>query len=119
MWSGLFSAKARLIGTGFAFALRLLVGTAAPSMADEGFSQDLGIVRACAGDVWKLCSDVLPDVVAVLFIALAVSDTVEHIAARRGTKRVSLILANLELRAGHFVEELIEATFGKLAHFAL
>ena len=28
----------------------------------EGFSGDLGGVRACAGDIWSLCSDVLPDV---------------------------------------------------------
>jgi hypothetical protein len=31
-------------------------------MAQEGFSEDLGVVRTCAGDVWRLCSDVLPDV---------------------------------------------------------
>ena len=37
-------------------------GAAAPSMAQEGFSEDLGIIRACAGDIWSLCSDVLPDV---------------------------------------------------------
>ena len=55
----------------------------------------------------------------MLHVALAVSDAVEHIAARRGAKRVSLILADLELRAGHCVEELIEATFGKLAHLVL
>ena len=40
----------------------LIAGAAAPSMAQEGFSEDLGIVRACADDVWSLCSDVLPDV---------------------------------------------------------
>ncbi len=62
MWSELHSAKTRLVGVAFAFALMLMAGTAAPSMADEGFSQDLGIIQSCAGDVWKLCSDVLPDV---------------------------------------------------------
>ncbi len=36
------------------------------------------------------------DAVAVLRVALAVSDAVEHIAARRGAKRISLILADLE-----------------------
>ena len=55
----------------------------------------------------------------MLHVALAVSDAVEHIAARRGAKRISLILADLELRAGHCVEELVEATFGKLAHLVL
>ena len=43
----------------------LLAGAAAPSMAQEGFSEDLGIIRACAGDVWRLCSDVLPDVLRI------------------------------------------------------
>jgi hypothetical protein len=62
MWSRLCSAKARLIGAGFAFALVSMAGVAPPSMAQEGFSADLGIIRACAGDVWRLCSDVLPDV---------------------------------------------------------
>src|SRR4029079_8208060 len=38
--------------------------------------------------------------VAALDVALAVSDAVEHITARRGAKRISLILADLELRAG-------------------
>ena len=31
-------------------------------MAQEGFSADLGVIRACGGDIWSLCSDVLPDV---------------------------------------------------------
>ncbi len=61
MWSRLYPAKARLIGAGFAFAL-MLAGAAAPSMAQEGFNEDLSVVRACASDVWSLCSDVLPDV---------------------------------------------------------
>ena len=56
------AARAQLIGSGLAAALMLVAGMAAPSMAQEGFSEDLGVVRACAGDVWRLCSDVLPDV---------------------------------------------------------
>ena len=62
MWSRLCSARTRLTGSGLTVALMLIAGAAAPSMAQEGFSEDLGIVRACAGDVWRLCSDVLPDV---------------------------------------------------------
>ena len=62
MWSRLCSARTRLTGAGLTVALMLIAGAAAPSMAQEGFSEDLGIVRACAGDVWSLCSDVLPDV---------------------------------------------------------
>ncbi len=61
MWSRLYSAKARLIGAGFALALMSMAGGAAPAMA-EGFDQDLGVIRACGGDIWSLCSDVLPDV---------------------------------------------------------
>ena len=61
-WSRLCSARAWLTGIGLAAALMLIAGAAAPSMAQEGFSADLGVVRACAGDVWHLCSDVLPDV---------------------------------------------------------
>ena len=56
------AARAQLIGSGLATALMLVAGMAAPSMAQEGFSEDLGIIRACASDVWSLCSDVLPDV---------------------------------------------------------
>jgi hypothetical protein len=40
----------------------LVAGMAAPSMAQAGFSEDLGIIKACGSDVWSLCSDVLPDV---------------------------------------------------------
>jgi hypothetical protein len=40
----------------------LAAGMAAPSMARAGFSEDLGIIKACGSDVWSLCSDVLPDV---------------------------------------------------------
>ena len=59
MLSELCSTKARLIGAGF--ALVSMAGVAAPSMAQEGFSEDLEVARACAGDIWSLCSDVLPD----------------------------------------------------------
>ena len=31
-------------------------------MAQERLEQDFGIIQACAGDVWRLCSDVLPDI---------------------------------------------------------
>jgi hypothetical protein len=65
MWSRLCSAKARLIGAAFAFALVSMAGAAAPAIAQEGFSEDLGIIRACASDVWRLCSDVLPDVLRI------------------------------------------------------
>ncbi len=60
--SGMGTAKARLIGAGLAVALMFGVGAAAPSMAQEGLEKDFGIIKACAGDVWRLCSDVLPDV---------------------------------------------------------
>ena len=56
------SARAQLIGSGSATALMLVAGMAAPSMAQAGFSEDLGIIKACGSDVWSLCSDVLPDV---------------------------------------------------------
>ena len=56
------AARAQLIGSGLATALLLVAGMAAPSMAQAGFSEDLGIIKACGSDVWSLCSDVLPDV---------------------------------------------------------
>ena len=56
------AARAQLIGSGLATALMLVAGMAAPSMAQAGFSEDLGIIKACGSDVWSLCSDVLPDV---------------------------------------------------------
>ena len=56
------AARAQLIRSGLATALTLVAGMAAPSMAQAGFSEDLGIIKACGGDVWSLCSDVLPDV---------------------------------------------------------
>ncbi len=65
MWSRLCSARTRLTGAGLTVALMLIAGAAAPSMAQEGLSADLGVVRACAGDIWSLCSDVLPDVARV------------------------------------------------------
>ena len=55
------AAKTRLIGAGLA-ALVMMAGAAAPALAQERLDQDIGIIRACAGDVWRLCSDVLPDI---------------------------------------------------------
>ena len=52
----------QLIGPGLAATLMLVAGMAAPSMAQAGVSEDLGIIKACGSDVWSLCSDVLPDV---------------------------------------------------------
>ena len=54
--------KRALIGAGLSVALMLMAGVAAPSMAEERLDKDFGIIRACASDVWRLCSDVLPDV---------------------------------------------------------
>ena len=62
MWSRLCSARTRLTGAVMTVALMAIAVAATPSMAQEGFSEDLGIIRTCAGDVWSLCSDVLPDV---------------------------------------------------------
>jgi hypothetical protein len=56
------AAKARLIGAGLSVALMLTAGVATPSMAEERWDKDLGIIRACGSDVWSLCSGVLPDV---------------------------------------------------------
>lgn len=58
----IWAATARRIGAGFSVALMLMAGLAAPSMAQSSLDRDLGIVRACGADVWRLCSDVLPDV---------------------------------------------------------
>jgi len=55
------AARLPLIGSGLATALTLVAGMAAPAMA-KGFDQDLGIIKACGGDIWSLCKDVLPDV---------------------------------------------------------
>ena len=62
MWSGWKRGAKLRLSTGFAVAIMLTVGVAAPSMAQEGLTEDLGIIRSCAGDLWNLCSDVLPDV---------------------------------------------------------
>ncbi len=56
------AAKARLIGAGVAVSLMSLSGAATPALAQERLEQDFGIIKACAGDVWRLCSDVLPDI---------------------------------------------------------
>ena len=58
-WKG--SANARLISATLA-AFVMIAGAAAPAMAQERLEQDFGLIKACAGDVWRLCSDVLPDV---------------------------------------------------------
>ena len=52
------AAKARLAGTGFAVAL--IAGMAAPSVSQERLEQGPGIMKACAGDVWRLCSGTAP-----------------------------------------------------------
>ncbi|MGA9846876.1 MAG: hypothetical protein WBQ45_04460, partial [Roseiarcus sp.] len=54
------ASKARLIGAGL--AVSLMVSAAAPAVAQERLEQDFGVIQACAGDVWRLCSDVLPDI---------------------------------------------------------
>ncbi len=56
------SAKARLFGARLAMTLLIGAGVAAPTLAQERIEQDLGVVQACGADVWRLCSDVLPDV---------------------------------------------------------
>ena len=52
-------AKSRL-STGLAVAVMLTAGVAAPSIAQERLEQDFGIIRACAGDVWRLCAGTIP-----------------------------------------------------------
>ena len=56
------ATKARRIGAGLCVALVLMATVATPSMAEERLDKDLGIVRACGSDMWRLCSHVLPDV---------------------------------------------------------
>ena len=56
------AARARLIGAGLAVSLMAIAGATAPSLGQERLDQDFGIIKACAGDVWRLCSDVLPDI---------------------------------------------------------
>jgi len=53
---------ARLVGVGIASALIGVAGVSAPAMAQEKLEQDFGVIEACGADVWRLCSDVLPDV---------------------------------------------------------
>ena len=55
-------AKSRLIAAGLAVALISMAGAATPAIAQDAFSQDITTVKACASDIWRLCSDVLPDV---------------------------------------------------------
>jgi len=62
MWSGWKRALGSRLSTGLAVAVMLSAGMAAPTMAQERLEQDFGVIRACAGDVWRLCSDVLPDI---------------------------------------------------------
>jgi hypothetical protein len=60
MWSGWKRAAKSRTSAGLAVAVMLTAGTAAPSMAQERLEQDFGIIRACAGDVWRLCSGTIP-----------------------------------------------------------
>ena len=56
-------SKACWMGTRFAVALVFIAGAAASSKAEDRLSKlskGVGIVRACADDVWRLCSDRLP-----------------------------------------------------------
>ena len=55
------AANARLIGATLA-AFVMMAGAVAPTTAQDRLEQDFGLIKACAGDVWRLCSDVLPDV---------------------------------------------------------
>ena len=50
------------VGAGLAAAFMAAIGTTAPATAQERLEQDFGVIQACAGDVWRLCSDVLPDI---------------------------------------------------------
>ena len=60
MWSGWKRAAKSRLSTGLAVAVMLTAGAAAPSIAQERLEQDFGIIRACAGDVWRLCSGTIP-----------------------------------------------------------
>ena len=44
----------------FAWLFSALFSLASPSMAQKALIRDFHTLRACAGDVVKLCSDVLP-----------------------------------------------------------
>jgi len=62
MWSACKRAAQLRLSTGLAVAVILIAVVAAPSIAQERLDQDLGIIRACGPEVWRLCSGVLPDV---------------------------------------------------------
>ena len=62
MRSGWMNAFMPRRGVGFAVAVLLTASAAAPALAQERLEQDFGLIKACAGDVWSLCADVLPDV---------------------------------------------------------
>ena len=53
-------AKAQMLVA--AAALTIGAGAGAPAMAQERPEQDFGVIKACAGDVRRLGSDVPPDV---------------------------------------------------------
>ena len=55
-------AQARLILAGWPIALMLMGGLTVPSTAQERLDKDIGIIRACGADVWRLCSGELPDI---------------------------------------------------------
>jgi hypothetical protein len=42
------------------FALALMAAAAVSARAQDGLEQDFGIIRACAGDVWRLCAGTIP-----------------------------------------------------------
>ena len=54
----------------------------------------------------------------MLHVALTVGDAVEHIAARRGAKRISLILANLECWPAILSRSLSTQLFGSWPIFS-
>jgi hypothetical protein len=63
MWSGRKRAAKSRLSAELAAAVILTAAAAAPTMAQERLVQDFGVIQACAGDdVWRLCSDVLPDI---------------------------------------------------------
>ena len=49
-----------LARAGLAMGLAMSVGWSAPASGEGRIDQDLGIVRACAGDIWRLCSGTIP-----------------------------------------------------------
>lgn len=60
-WSGVVTKHL----LGLVTALILLAGITTPAMAEDGFHQDLGGLKACSSDIRKLCSDVMPDVLKI------------------------------------------------------